>query len=505
MERIRITVGMSLIMVSLVGYSQSGPFGYYRDALFFSRSNSLVGSSARIRGIGGAQVALGGDISVTATNPAGLGFFNRNIFSITPSINFTTSDTEYLGTTQKSFKNNLHFSNIGTVINFTKGDYTKDKFKGGSLGISLSRKNSYGLERTYEARNNSNSIIDYFIESAGMRAPADQTGFIEGAFDQYIINPTFDANDNISGYDSFVPGFPLQTESVKENGTRYALNLAWGGNYDDRLYFGGGMEIQILNYKQRKNYVESTFLDGNTPEANLNSLSVVDELSVRGQGINFNIGAIFRPVDFMTVGISYTTPTFLSLEDESFFDIVANWNEGSQFIDGNDTVNLNTINPFRSNFFTSKYILRTPARLSIGTALYVGKNGFITGEVALVDYSNSNLKSDDFSEAADNDLIEQLYTSVINIKVGGEYRFDQFRLRAGYAILPGAFRNSSAEDVSNLTFGFGYRTSDYFLDFAVVRSNSNQSYSPYDINTDQPIARSEIKNTAASVTFGLVF
>ena len=511
-----------LALLSVSAFAQQGPFGYYQDALIFSQSNTSFGSTARIQAIGGAQVALGGDLSSIASNPAGLGFFNRSVFTITPSLNFSTTDTRFsvpnqsvVGTTEEAFKNNFNFANIGTVFNFTKGDYTNDKFKGGSLGISLSRQNSFHLERSYEGANDFSSVLDSFLDNAGQTLPDDLGGHLQGAYDQYLINPTFDTNDNFNGYDSFVLGYPIQDESIRESGSHYSLNIAWGGNYDDRLYFGGGMGVQIINYKQRRDYLEYDFVvfdtEGEgTPDEFLNSISIYDELDLSGAGINFNFGAIYRPINFLTLGVNYTSPSFISFNEESFFDLGADWRAGTTITEtdeeGNDvTTSISSIAPFQSDLFVSEYNLRTPSRLGLGATLFVGKNGFLTGDLEFIDYTTASINSNDFSEAADNNTIDELYTSVMNVRVGGEYRFDRFRLRAGYAIYPSPYEDSDLQDRTNVTFGFGYRTPDYFLDFALVNQETTLLYSPYDVAENQTEARSDIKNTAVSVTFGLNF
>ena len=55
----------------------------------------------------------------------------------------------------------------------------------------------------------------------------------------------------------------------------------------------------------------------------------------------------------------------------------------------------------------------------------------------------------------DNFVIDELYESVVNVRVGGEYRFDNFRLRAGYAFLPDPIKDYNLQDRTNITFGFG--------------------------------------------------
>ena len=73
-----------LTLLLLFHYNVNGQYGYYTDVLKFS--HYFNGGSARIEGIGGATISLGGDVSSTSINPAGLGFFNKRIFFISKMI-----------------------------------------------------------------------------------------------------------------------------------------------------------------------------------------------------------------------------------------------------------------------------------------------------------------------------------------------------------------------------------------------------------------------------------
>ena len=114
----KVTLILGLIYSSVMSYSQDGAFGYYEDALRFGRSDYSLGSTARMQAIGGAQISLGGDISSAVSNPAGLGFFNKSVFTVSPSLNFATSNTDYfidadgqgLQGAQENFYNNFKTS-----------------------------------------------------------------------------------------------------------------------------------------------------------------------------------------------------------------------------------------------------------------------------------------------------------------------------------------------------------------------------------------------------------
>lgn len=485
-----------------------------------------------MQSIGGAQIALGGDMSSAISNPAGLGFFNKSVFAITPSLNFMNANTAYTIVrpnevvdgfgSDESFRNNFNFANIGTVLYFGKGRYTDDKFKGGSLALTLSRSNNYHLNRSYEGANDYNSIIDNILVNSGSQSLAEINELSYAAYDQFLITPQLNAGGTVDFYSANVGGFPIQRETISERGSHYQFNAAYGGNYDDKIYFGGGMGLQLLNYRQARTYQEFDFLQSGSRVDSLSSITINDELKTRGVGVNFNAGAIYRPVSFVTIGVSYTSPTFFTMDEESFLDLDAEWDPGTtatEEIDGETVVyDLGTINAYQSDLFVNKYRLRTPAKVAVGAAVFIGKNGFLTGDLEFVNYSRSKLNSNDFSTSFDNNVINDIYQNVVNMRFGGEYRMKNFTLRAGYAYFPAPLKDSSLRDRENITFGFGYRTFDYFIDFAVVNTRFQKQAVPYFFDAGeataagyaesllgQPTATSDVRNTTVSVTFGLNF
>lgn len=505
---------LSLIAISSWSFGQDNAIGFFEDALRFSQSNYSLGSSARMQAIGGASVSLGGDISSAVSNPAGLGFFNRSVFTLSPSMNFSNAITDFSITNDEvinrneSFRNNFNLANIGAVINWNKGRFSEDKFKGGSLAISINRNANFHLNRGYEGRNEENSIIDFYANDFGGNIG-------ELAFQQYLVDEVLVESGGelvAVGFQPYYEGdagrSPVQNEIIEERGSGYSTNISWGGNYDDWFYFGGGIGFQTVNYRITKIFDEFDYqrTDNGQGDDLLNSVSEVSQLDFRGAGVDFNVGVILRPVSFMTIGASYVSPTFYSVNTEQITDLTVDWRDGVVFDDGTGNLvdiggveTLGIIEP-------TEYTLRSPSKLRVGTSLFIGKSGFLTGDLEWVDHSNATINSNDFPTSEDNLAINEFYRSVMNIRVGGEYRIQSIRLRAGYSILPSPYTNSNLNEITNLTFGIGYRTSDYFLDLAVVNSERSVSYAPYFTNDGfQPLADSDITNTAVTVTFGLNF
>src|SRR5882757_9503551 len=112
---------------------------YSEEALLFSRIKP--GGSARIQGLGGAQVSLGGDYSSAVSNPAGLGMYNRSEFTFSPGINMASSSASYLGGTTPSSKSTFEIPGISLVIH--SGKDGQMGFLGGSFAVTFNRLNDF--------------------------------------------------------------------------------------------------------------------------------------------------------------------------------------------------------------------------------------------------------------------------------------------------------------------------------------------------------------------------
>lgn len=523
-----------LCSITAVAQVESGSFGYYNEALLFSRTNP--GGSARVQGFGGSQIALGGDISSANSNPAGLGFFNKSVFSFTPSFNSHQSDTRFRGGSTNTFKNNFNINNMGVVFNNTNQGEQSGKFRGGSFSLSFQRVNDFHNEYTYEGFSNDNSIIDSFIDNSGNTHPDNLSGIEYFAYhthyltdrpsqdeddiyfisDDGVISPNYGDGSTETYSSLFGRGtgsLPRQYESVRTKGAQYQWNIAYGANYDDLFYFGGGLGIQSINYNQERTYIEDQFAfeDGNGGfiiDDLINEIRMDDELSITGIGINATAGIIVRPVDFFRFGLSYTTPTFNALNEESETTFVADWNSSYSYDIGSKIVPLGVIsNQGENDLILSNYTLRTPSKLSIGTAFFIKKAGFITTDIEFLDYSNAQIKSNDFNVTADNRTINSLYKSSVNYRIGGEIRFDIFRFRAGYSYQGDPFTSTDIDNsVSRISGGLGYRVQDYYIDLAVTNTRANATFAPYNLaDGTSPLSETKNRSTNVAVTLGFNF
>ncbi|OEK05449.1 OmpP1/FadL family transporter [Roseivirga misakiensis] len=501
-----MVIGMAALCLhfNATAQIQPGSFGYYQDALRFSQSNTI--GTARLAGMAGAGSVLGGDLSAASLNPAGLALYNRSQFVFTPSLNFNQYNTSFLGQGSNNEKSRLEISNLGVVINFNKSDFIPGGWRGGSVAVTYNRKNDFNQRLTYGANNNNSSIIDAMLDRADGFFSNELGGIEQVGFDHYLINPLPNAPDF---YVSPVEGFPFQEESITRSGHTDEINIAGGANYDDKIYIGAGFGIVSSNYQMSRVYRES--FSGTV----LESFSIDELFDASGTGFNANVGVIVRPTDFIRIGASITTPTWYNFSEESDaiynseynnFD-VSGFEDNGQRVILEDTV-LNSLQS-QTNVFFSDYDLRTPARFNLGAAFFIGKSGFITADIERVNYANSHVSSSDFSADSDNRTIASIYQATTNIRIGGEFRYKEFRFRGGFASI-GDPTNELLDDVDRsrtvVSAGVGVNMGRYFLDFAYTQTKFNDSFTSYTFADGVgPTATTENKLGNARISLGLNF
>jgi len=507
-----------LLLISLVcfiteGFSQNSSskidpdaFGYYIDALRYSQTR--FGGTARIQGMAGAQTALGADISTLAGNPAGLGAFRHSIFSITPSLGFGNTESDFCTstnscTTSNDTKSNFNINNIGIVFTNLSDDDSPGTWRAVTYGISFTRLNNFHNRFIYEGVNENNSMTDYFVEITNgipeteLDQEFEQFTSLQGlAYWTFLTNP--DVNNT---YYSFITGDTVsQQEIVETMGAQNQWDLAYGANYDDQLFVGASLGIAWIKYIEKKEYREDIIAD--TIE-NLRYFVLNDYYKTNGTGINFKFGLIYRPSDLVRAGISIQTPTWYTMSDVYQTDITAHFDNASP------TSGYASIEQ-RSLEGTFSYKLTTPYRLSGGIALFAGKKGFFSTDVEYVAYNSADLKGGDLTTfQGDNKTIKKLYKPAVNLKVGGELRFEIFRIRAGFALYGDPY-NKNVDNLNRkrtyITGGVGMREKDYFLDIAFVTSKYNSAYTPYTLNDgSEPFATIKNSFTSLLFTFGTVF
>ena len=500
---------------------------YAEDALRYSQSS--VFGSARFQAMGGVNTALGADVSSVAGNPAGLGFFRKSEWSISPALGFANTKADYLGNSTRDGKSNFNIANMGIVFASPKAGVTGGAWRGGSFGISFSRLNNFQNQFTYQGVNNQTSLTNYLVEQTdelditeaelqvdedqiGLDVPPDlinsgltnQATLAQLAYLGFLIDPLDDDGDGRPDPDNYyISGvgdvFRVdQRETVRTTGGHYQWNFSYGGNLNDKLYFGASLGIARLRYSSEKAFTE-TVLESDFQR--INNFTLTDFYDASGTGVNGTLGIIFRPSDFVRFGVSATTPTYYRILEESNSSLYTEI-RNRDLSGGVPNIRLETV-PTDFN-----YTLTTPFKASGGVAFFLGKSGFVSGDVEYIAYNDAKLGNE--LDAGFNSDIRNNYQPTINVRLGGEYRQDIYRVRGGFAYFGDPYDGTNDNlDRTRLAFtgGVGVRLPNFYVDLGVVHSRYNSGYMPYPLDDRSKEPSATVRNafTNAVVSFGTFF
>ncbi|AII51823.1 OmpP1/FadL family transporter [Hymenobacter sp. APR13] len=514
MKNLKYWLAVAFAGQASYGFAQQVAQGYQIDALRFSQTQPS--GTARTLGIGGANVAVGADLSSLVTNPAGLGLYQRSEFSFTPGLGLGNTDATGFGSTTSDSRNSLHVASLGAAFVRRRPDADNNAWRGGTFAIGFNRTNDYNQRFRYRGQPDpSQDILQRFNDPEISVAFAEQQfnsgyqnldGLAYGAFltDYYPANGQ--PQDSVLGLSRPFEdtGRLTQDETVLTTGSQTQFDFGYGASYRDRLYVGGAIGIVSTRYNSTSTLTASEATpDGNTA---FNSLTYREILETRGSGINARIGAIYRFNDAVRFGASIQTPTLMTLSETYSSSLSANFDRPVRV--GGQSYTSREVSTGSVGF---DYTLTSPFRASGGVAVVVGKYGFLTGDVEYLNYGQARLSSQgnqqetDFS--SDNTAIKGLYQSAVNVRVGGELRLDAFRLRAGYARYGDAYRQSDFDRTQNYyTGGAGIRQNNFFLDVAGVYGTSKRFYSPYTLSTNNtPVVSVDASRFTTTVTAGFLF
>lgn len=514
---------LCLYVIFMSACLQAGAQSFVENALSFSRTKP--GGSARIQAMGGAQVALGGDFSSALSNPAGLGMYNRSEFTFSPAFNMYETEATHLGSTSTDSKNVFNIPGLSYVHHSPKD---KGGFLGGSFGISMTRINDFNSTIQYEGRDDVSSIIDYFKERAQgysineLASPYQNTPLLsfdvpEGlAYLTYLITPYNEDPGNNSPvlpddyinyfseldtvWNNGVEDIRTLTRSQKTNvkGSQYQWSIAYGGNLADKFFFGASLGITTLRYNYSTTYSESDFTFSEYPGYEpLNNFGLTEDITIDGTGVNFTAGLIYRPIDYLQVGASIVTPTYYQLSDSYKTSMATDWNiRSDEEADGEPII--------------SDYSLSTPMKVTTGATFFLGKYGFVSGDVEFVNYGKTKYSSDtpDVSFDPENNDIKYYYTNVVNYRVGAELRYNRWRLRGGYNIQQNPYKKEFGvnQEIKTISAGAGVRFDKFFLDVTWLNSKGDSWFSQYVMNDGTgPLVTCKNKMTSIMATVGFTF
>lgn len=478
------------------------------DAVRFSQDG--LNGTARFRAMSGAFGAVGGDLSALSVNPAGSAIFLNNQMGVSFSNQNIKNNASYFNTDNDAKENSFILNQAGGVFVFN--DYNPDNnWKKIAIGINFENTNDFDNRIISFGKNPTNSIDRYFLAYANgvplnvingmsysnMFYNEQQAYFgVRGN----VILPVSNAGTN-SDYISNVPaagGGYYHENEVYTSGYSSKVSFNIATSFKDRLFLGANLNAHILDYRR----VSSFYEDNESPllpNHTVSSLRFNNELYTYGNGFSFQLGAIAKITDGLRLGLAYESNTWYELYDEVTQSLYSTTeNNSNEAIDY--SVNPNIINTYEV------YTLQTPGKFTISGAYVFGKSGLISIDYSIKDYANAKFKPTNDPDFRDtNSQINNQLTSSGELRIGGEYRINQLKLRAGYRFEGSPYQNgTTVGDLNSYSAGLGYNFGGTKVDLAYVYAQ-RKSYNPF-FNvgfTDGADVTSKMNNVSLTLLFEL--
>ncbi|MEO6134000.1 MAG: aromatic hydrocarbon degradation protein, partial [Ginsengibacter sp.] len=388
------------------------------------------------------------------------------------------------------------------------------------VGIGINKSADYNNQIYYKGVNKKSSYSEKYLEELVNDGATDPNAALQNypygsslALGTWLISPTYNSDSSeVIGYRSQAdPAFGLlQENSIVTTGGITDVAIGTGINLKDKWYFGGTLTFPFLRYKRDGYYKESD--ESKDPNNDFSFFEATESLETKGIGVNGKIGVIFKPVDYVRIGLAFHSPTFFQLTDKYVAKVATNL-EG---YGGAGVKQLSSTDVTGGGPLESSYNLITPWRVMLSGS-YVfrevenveNQRAFITADVEYVNYKASSFRAVDNNTDTKNyykslnGTVDKLYKNAINVRLGGEIKFNTVMFRLGGAYYGNPYVNESS-NLMKLSGGLGYRNKGIFIDLTYVHSLNKDIHYPYSL-TDKPNTPAMLKNNAGGIVATIGF
>jgi len=500
----------TVILIALFTYTGLFAQGEM-DAIRLSGSD--LRGTARGQAMGGAFGALGGDVTGIMINPAGLGLYRSSEVNFTMALNNNDIQTDWQNTVNKQNKTKFNFDNVSYVSYYSTGNRDLPVL---NFSFSWNRLKNFNRDYIASGRGMTSSLTDYIAATTNgvfvddMIAGSRYQGYdpynpkrgdpqipwlsILG-WNGYLIN-----DDTDYTYSSILFSDEKVNPHLKmsERGYIDSYDISVGGSLSDQFYFGLTLSLMDISYRWDSWYKE-VFGQEN--------IGLGNYLETNGAGYQAKLGAIWRPSDFLRLGVAYHSPTGYYLKD-----YYQGWTNAQY-----DDVNEQEKTP---NGAWTSYRFNTPYGWVFSAAGIIGTKAVVSLDYEIKDYRSMMIMDPNgVSKAGDNKYIKEDFKVASTLRAGLEYRITpQLSGRLGYSYVQNPyekdFRDGKREtvivgtvphytidgDVHHFTAGIGYRfTPQFYIDAAFIYRTQKDDlyYFPSVVGDDGSFT---VQSTPASMT-----
>lgn len=473
---------------------------YYSNAARISQAP--IQGTARSAAMGNAFGALGGDFTSLSINPAGVAVYRSNEFSFTPTFSINKAG---LSVGSSSFSDNEFKVGIGQLgyVGSIKGTDASSSIVRINFGVGFNRLADFNQVFMGSNAQSGSSFLDGIVNYANAESLSNgylgqSIGAIQFrdwqaklAWETYLMDPVKENGQNVDGqYKSilFENEKVDQSKSYERSGGISEYIFSAGLNFNHKFYLGATLGVQDILYKQNTVYLEAFDKD---------SYKYTDNYRVSGTGYVFKVGAIYRPVSSVRLGLAFHTPTYFDLEEESYLSMRSFLKEES-FSEG--------LNLFAYDYYT-------PMKTILSGAFVIGKRAILSVDAEYLDYTMGRYRkgSEGDSMSDINKNIDNIFDKTFNVRVGAEFKLTkELSVRAGYEQYGNPYKKDAkisdeifSDDLTSISFGLGYSVKSFFIDIAYKQYTTNSR-----LNDQQPNYSNiplELDNKKVMITTGFRF
>jgi hypothetical protein len=475
--------------------------------------------TARNQAIGGAMGSLGGDATSAMVNPAGLAFFKTSDFVITPGLQFGKGTGDFRGTSYKgSSQNNFGLGTSGFVFG---GFGYKAR---SSFSLTITRTADFHQTIAYKGQNNYSSfaepLADEFAASGltiddALNSPDISLPTKMALYTYLVDTATINGSKKVIARSEFTSLLNQEHTSTVSGGTT-EITAGIAHEFNKKIMLGGSLGIPIVKIDRNTYYRESD-ASGNT-DNDFNYMAYSEHFSLKGVGVNLKIGLIYRPKEYIRIGLAFHAPDMMLLTEKVNSGLAADLENLFAPNTGYDSV---ASSVFTGTTTTStKYSTYTPGRIILSGS-YVFREvenierqkGFITADIEYTnykwmhfnEYEQENGPGKEYYKPF-NDAIDAIYKSAFNFRLGGELKFKIIMARLGFAYYSNPYKNKELKaSKMNLSGGLGYRNKGMFVDLTYVHHINKDVNFPYRVNSPRANTFANLKDTGGNVLLTVGF
>jgi hypothetical protein len=506
------------LLISVFTLSEAMAQIYTYPGLAKQFSTSYSSGTARIQALGGANSALGADLSSISGNPAGLGFYTRSEVNMSLAYTGVQTKSTYLSAADEASDSQLQVPTLGMVISsntLNGGDWH------GSFGFGYSRQAIFIQPIRVSGTNNRSSLLDSFIEKANDKeatgASLDNeydtsSGTASSAealaYQTFLINPNF--NTGGAPFERFQPLLPTsQVGFASNSGALTSWDFAYGASYRDKFYLGVALHFSKITSSSTTNWKEEYI-----GAKQVAGFQYDETLQTNGSGIALSLGGIYKVNSSLRLSFALRTPTYYDQMNETYDARLNPSVIGIPSIgpDGNP-ITITRVNPIRltTNEFTYQFL--SPLKVSGGFAYFFSKRGFLTADLEYVGYGGMKVYSAELGGSANqafqtkyNSQISRNFEGALNVKVGAEIRvLPMLSIRGGAAMYEGGYApsyDSINRNAFQFSGGIGYRNSTFYVDLTAIQRTQKDAYTPYALKNVEDYSSASLNLSSTQFMLG---